>query len=68
MGLLDRVRSWLGGVLGSAEPEDEEGQTDADSRLDPENVTTVRKEADEDPAAKLSDVREQRADDGDGEE
>jgi hypothetical protein len=69
MGLLDRLRSWLGAVLERGEPEADEGsEEDADPRLDPENVTEVRKEADDDPAAKLTDVRERLADEEDGDE
>lgn len=64
MELLDRLRSWLGGVFGRDEPEaDEGGEETPDSRLDPENVTEVRRETDDDPAAKLTDVRERRTDD-----
>lgn len=68
MELLDRLRSWLGDVFRQGEPAvDKGGGEDTDPRLDPENVTEVRKSAHEDPAAKLTDVRERRvADEGEG--
>jgi len=63
MGLLDRLRAWLG--LGGEDAREPEG-TDADQageeepRLDPANVTEVRTESEDDPVEKLREL------DGDG--
>ena len=62
MGLLDRIRAWFGGLFGTEETEPESTASEEGPRLDPENVTEVRKQVEEDPAAKLEDVRETRAD------
>jgi len=70
MGLLDRVRSRLAALFGSRE-EDEAEQAatgDDEPRLDPDNVTEVRKQAEDDPAAKLSEVRTAQESEDDPEE
>ncbi|MFB6295731.1 MAG: hypothetical protein ABEH66_02695 [Halobacteriales archaeon] len=68
MGLLERVRSWLGGLFGTDEAEGEAVDEDDEPRLDPDNVTEVRKRTDEDPAAKLNEVRAGQESEDDREE
>ncbi|AUX09073.1 hypothetical protein AArcSl_1443 [Halalkaliarchaeum desulfuricum] len=78
MSFLDTIRSWFRSLFGG-EPEDEdELDTDEDAaepaepadpepRLDPDGVTEVRKESDDDPIDRLREVKQkQQETDGDG--
>ena len=64
MGLLDRLRGWLG-ASGDRAADDDDGadETDADEtgvddgpRLDPEGVTVVRSREEDDPVERLRTV------------
>ena len=58
MGLLNRLRGWLG-LAGSDGGDDEDGEADDDSpRLDPDNVTEMRTESDDDPVERLRELGE----------
>jgi hypothetical protein len=62
MGLLNRLRGWLG--LAGSDGDGEDGEADDDSpRLDPDNVTEMRTESDDDPVEQLRELEES----GDGE-
>jgi len=65
MGLRSRVREWIGNLLGST-GEETEPRENEEPRLDPENVRRVRKRAEDDPAARLDEVR--RTEQGDDHE
>lgn len=63
MGLIDRLRDWLRGLVGgSAEPDDEAGAAEPEEpHLDPENVTKARTADDTDGAARrLTELRRSR--------
>lgn len=63
MTLLDRIRTWLGGLFGHTEPDaDATPEETAEDRLDPDNVTQVRTDATDDSVAKLQDVRRRTTD------
>jgi hypothetical protein len=58
MGLLNRLRGWLG-LAGSGGGDDADGEADDDSpRLDPDNVTEMRTESDDDPVERLRELEE----------
>ena len=58
MGLLNRLRGWLG-LAGSDGDDDEDDEADDDSpRLDPDNVTEMRTESDDDPVERLRELEE----------
>jgi hypothetical protein len=64
MGLLSRLRAWITGSDGETSDGAETGTTETDDRtgeprLDPENVTEVRRGSDEDPVETLRAVREE---------
>ena len=59
MGLLDRLRGWLGASGDeTATVDDDADETDADDgpRLDPEGATEVRSREEDDPVERLRDV------------
>ena len=57
MGLLNRLRGWLG--LAGSDGGDEDGEADDDSpRLDPDNVTEMRTESDDNPVEQLRELEE----------
>jgi hypothetical protein len=69
--MLGKLRSWLAGLIGGPDGEGPDGSGGRDghgepddpadpSGLDPDNVTEVRTEADEDPVTKLRDVERER--------
>ena len=69
MGLLDRLRGWLGasGDGTAADDADDADETDADEagtddgpRLDPEGATEVRSREENDPVERLRDVETAR--------
>ena len=63
MGLLDRLRGWLGASGDeTATVDDADDETDADDgpRLDPEGATEVRTEREDDPVERLRDVETAR--------
>ena len=65
MGLLDRLRGWLG-LAGSDGDDDEDDEADDDSpRLDPDNVTEMRTESDDDPVERLRELERNGDDDDD---
>ena len=82
MSVLDTIRSWVRSLFGGASPEPADGgtaeTTDPESErepgLDPDGVTEVRVERDDDPIDRLREVKQQRADEsaegdqGDGEQ
>jgi hypothetical protein len=58
MRLLNRLRGWLG-LAGSDGGDDADGEADDDSpRLDPDNVTEMRTESDDDPVERLRELEE----------
>lgn len=81
MSLLETISSWLRSLLGAepAEPAEEEpaeegpaeetGGSEPEPQLDPDGVTEVRMESDDDPIDRLQEVKqkreEQASDDGD---
>ncbi|MEF8780855.1 MAG: hypothetical protein V5A46_09285 [Haloferacaceae archaeon] len=80
MSLLDTVRSWIRSLFGAEPAESDEEEQDAEEpaagaaesgpepQLDPEGVTEVRVESDDDPIDRLQEVkqkREEQASDGD---
>ena len=63
MGLLDRLRGWLGASGDGAAVDDDADETDADEagvndrpRLDPEGATEVRSREENDPVERLRNV------------
>jgi hypothetical protein len=70
MGLLDRLRAWLGLDDDASEAEASEAEDAAEEspRLDPSNVTEVRTESEDDPVEKLRELDgdEPPAEDGEG--
>jgi hypothetical protein len=71
MGLLSRLRDWLTGSDGGAPGEEpgatpESGDPSDEPRLDPDNVTKARTEAESDPAEKLRELKDDGEGDGSG--
>ena len=69
MGLLDRLRGWLGASGDGAAANDDASDDDADEtdaddgpRLDPEGATEVRSQEKDDPVERLRDVETARRD------
>ena len=68
MGLLDRLRGWLGASGDGAGVDDDADETDADDeagvddgpRLDPEGATEIRSREEDDPVERLRDVETAR--------
>jgi len=64
MGLLDRLRAWLGGSRSDgsdrtdSDSEEDGSGDDGSPRLDPENVTEVRSESDDDPVERLRELED----------
>lgn len=64
--MLRKLRSWLSGLFGgpdAVDPDETESTDDQaaePSGLDPDNVTEVRTEADEDPVEKLREMEHER--------
>lgn len=63
MGLLDRLRGWLGASGDRAAADDDADETDADEtgvddgpRLDPEKATEIRSREENDPVERLRTV------------
>lgn len=58
MGLLDRLRAWLGlaDSTGEAEASKTDDATEESPSLDPSNVTQVRTESNDDPVKKLREL------------
>ncbi|MDR5673528.1 hypothetical protein AArcCO_0461 [Halalkaliarchaeum sp. AArc-CO] len=69
MSVLDTIRSWVRSLFGGESPEPADGEsaetTDPESErepgLDPDGVTEVRVERDDDPIDRLREVKQQRA-------
>lgn len=66
MGLLDRIRAWLTGGSEAGQRDGDDGTEAEEPSLDPEKVTEVRTESDDDPLEKLREL-EADADAGDTE-
>jgi len=66
--MLGTLRSWLSGLFGGTDADDRDGDADGGggdgepSGLDPDNVTEVRTEADEDPIERLREIQRERPD------
>jgi hypothetical protein len=69
MGLLDRLRGWLGASDDGAAVDDASGDDEADAddgpRLDPGGATEVRSREEDDPVERLRDVEETRGSESD---
>ena len=69
MSLLDTIRSWFRSLFGGESSEAADGETteaadpeaERESGLDPDGVTEVRVERDDDPIDRLREVKQQRA-------
>lgn len=74
MSLLETVRSWFRSLFGGepepTEPDDAPAEPEStEPRLDPDGVTEVRRQSDDDPIDRLREVKEKReeqAREGDG--
>ena len=74
MSLLDTIRSWVRSLIGGKSPGTTDGESaeaadpaaERDPGLDPDGVTEVRVERDDDPIDRLREVKQQRAEESVG--